>query len=123
MKEEILIYEQNVYRLANQMVIYIYFLLEKFPDKETNSLAKELKISATSVPSNLAEEMEKQDIGSKKDFNNKARKGLNDMVEQLKQAQTLRYISKLELKEAVVFASKIGGSIKDIEQLLSKERQ
>ena len=99
----------------------IYTVTATFPKEEMYTLSSQMRRSAVSVPSNIAEGAARN--GSKEflHFLSIARGSLSELETQLQIAQRLGYMSKDDLSENVntVFAM-LGGLMKSVNSRISK---
>jgi len=92
----------RIWQKAIEIVKDVYNLTEKFPNKELYGLTSQMRRSAISLPSNIAE-------GFKRYHNKEYRQFLHivlgssaELETQLIIAQELKYISKKEIQEVYI---------------------
>ncbi len=84
----------NVWKTSHQLTLLIYQVTSNFPKEETYGLTSQLRRSAVSVPSNIAEGFKRK---SRKDFAhfvNIAESSLEETKYQILLAKDLTYISE-----------------------------
>jgi four helix bundle protein len=89
----------DVWRLSMDLVIEVYKVTEGFPKDEKFSLTEQIRRSAVSIPSNIAEGAARQ---TKKEFVNYlhiAQGSLSELDTQLELAKRLQYLKEKEWKE------------------------
>lgn len=97
----------KVYDKARKWVLMVYALLKKFPKEEQYALCDQLRRSAISVCSNVAEGSSRS---SKKEFSHYIEISYGSLMEaqsQLELSQMLGYISGYDLKEIEVKTEEI----------------
>ena len=94
----------TVYQKALDLVVTIYNVTKKFPSEEKFSLTSQIRRSAVSVPSNIAEGAARK---SKKDFTRFLYISLGSLAEletQIEISRRLNFISEIkETEESVVY--------------------
>lgn len=83
----------DVYTLAKELVKDVYRLLRQFPDDERYALCAQLRRSAISVPSNIAEGMGRWSAKEQMHFIEIAFGSLAEVLSQMDIAKDLGYIS------------------------------
>lgn len=97
----------NVYIKIRKWILNVYALLKKFPKEEQYALCDQLRRSAISVCSNVAEGSSRS---SKKEFAHYIEISYGSLMEaqsQLELSQMLGYISDSDLKEVEVITYEI----------------
>lgn len=99
----------NVYKKSIELVSEIYRLTEKFPNDERFGLISQLRRSAVSIPSNIAEGASRKSENDRKRFYQIARSSLVELDSQIEISINLEYLSihdikKLESRANEVFA-------------------
>ena len=89
----------SVYQKAQQWVIDVYGLCNKFPDYEKFSLTSQVRRAAVSVTSNIAEGMSRTSNKEIAHFLEISYGSLMETQSQLEIAQLLNYITKETLDE------------------------
>lgn len=89
----------DVWQLSRQLVVKVYKLLEKFPKEEKFALCEQLRRSAISVPSNIAEGSGRIAIKETIHFLEIAYASLMEMYCQLQIAVDLHYITEDDFRE------------------------
>ncbi len=90
----------KVWRKGIDPVKFVYSLVGKFPKHEQYGLADQLRRSAVSVPSNIAEGQARQHTGEFRQFLHVALGSAAEVDTQIVIAQELTYISPAEAAEA-----------------------
>lgn len=90
-------FDLRVYKEFKELVKSVYRMLEKFPKYETYALGDQLRRSATSVPSNIAEGSGRFSYKEKVHFIEIAYGSLTEALCQLDIAHDLNYITEEEL--------------------------
>ena len=97
----------DAYHLAKEFVVQIYSLLEKYPPYEQYALCTQMRRSAISIPSNIAEGLGRTSVKERIHFIEIAFGSLTEISCQLDISQTLGYISQDELTEAENMAQRL----------------
>ena len=97
----------DVYQLAKQYVIQVYKLMANFPEYERYALCDQLRRSAISIPSNIAEGAGRMAIKERIHFYDIAYGSLSETVCQLEITKDLGYISEEEFDLVEQTASRI----------------
>ena len=101
----------KVYHKALDVVTRVYRLTNQFPQQETFSLTNQLQRAAISVPSNIAEGMDRFSIKERIHFLEIANGSLLETMCQLEIAQQLGYISKEQFTEEETLISETAGML------------
>lgn len=83
----------RVYQEARELVKHIYILLRCYPDEEKYALCAQMRRSAVSVTSNIAEGTSRQTLKDKINFIGIAYGSLMELLSQLQVSLDLNYIS------------------------------
>ena len=86
--------ELEVYQIARQYVKNVYLLSEAFPAKEDFALTSQIRRSAVSITSNLAEGTSRFSLKDKSHFIEIAYGSLMETYSQIQVASDLEYISQ-----------------------------
>ncbi|MFB6317447.1 four helix bundle protein [Saccharicrinis sp. FJH54] len=97
--------ELDVWNLSMQFVVDIYELTKKFPHSEQFGLTNQLRRSAVSIPSKIAEGAVREHTKEYKQFLSIARGSAAESETQLLIAQSLRYIDN-ELSDLILEKNK-----------------
>jgi four helix bundle protein len=102
------------------LAVKIYKVTEKFPQRETYSLTDQMRRSATSISSNIAEGFSRQGKKEKIQFYYTAKGSLTELQNQLLIARDVEYLAK-ELfsdtaNQTVEVSKLINGLIKSIKK-------
>ena len=89
----------KIWQKGIELVKHIYSLLPKFPKYETFGLADQLRRSAVSVPSNIAEGQARQHTGEFRQFLHTALGSAAEVDTQIVIAFELGYITEQEAKD------------------------
>ncbi|MBI5457098.1 four helix bundle protein [Candidatus Kaiserbacteria bacterium] len=99
--------ELIVWQKAMDLVVSIYTMTEKFPKSETFGLTSQMRRSAVSIPSNIAEGSKRS---TKADFRNFLCIALGSVAEletQMEIAQRVRYADATLVSEAEKYATEV----------------
>ncbi|OPY76853.1 MAG: hypothetical protein A4E64_01334 [Syntrophorhabdus sp. PtaU1.Bin058] len=107
----------KVWQKGIEIVIDTYALTKKFPKEELYSLTTQIKRSAISIPSNIAEGFKRFHIKENKQFFYVAQASLAELETQLIIAKELDFISEIAL---VSLTEKIDHASKMLSSLLRK---
>lgn len=97
--------ELDVWKLSMQFVVDIYEITKSFPQSEQFGLTNQLRRSAVSIPSNIAEGAVREHTKEYKQFLSIARGSAAESETQLLIAQSLSYIDE-EVTELVLGKNK-----------------
>jgi len=97
-----------------------YSLTQKFPAEERFSLTSQLRRSATSVPSNIAEGQGRFSKPDFKRFLSIAHGSLSEAETQILLAIRLRYLTEKETESTLVLAAEVGKLIHGLARSLDK---
>jgi len=89
----------DVYKTARSLVGNVYRLQHKFPKYEIYALGDQIRRSASSVTSNIAEGSGRNSFKEKSHFIEIAYGSLMEAFSQLQIAQDLGYVSQMEIDE------------------------
>jgi four helix bundle protein len=84
----------EVWKLSMDLVKEIYQVTEKFPDSEKYGLIPQMRRSAISIPSNLAEGAARKGTKEFKQFLNIAQGSISELDTQLELAIMLNFVDK-----------------------------
>lgn len=99
-----------VYQKSKELVIFVYKMLELFPDTEKFALCNQMRRAVVSVPSNIAEGMGRMSDKDQAHFLNMAYGSLMEVYAQADIAHDLKYIDNenfCKLEEQVESISKM----------------
>lgn len=97
---EVFAFEQlDVYKVARAYVRNVYFMSDKFPQKEDFALISQIRRAAVSITSNIAEGMSRFSIKDKSHFIEIAYGSLMETYSQLQVATDLMYIKQSDVDE------------------------
>jgi len=98
-----------VWQKAKQLAVRVCVACRRFPKDELYGLASQIRRSAVSVPSNIAEGQGRLTRGEFIQFLGHARGSLLELQTQLEIAKDLGYLSEEEFKELDQHAYAVGG--------------
>lgn len=97
---EVFAFEQlDVYKAARAYVRNVYFLSDKFPQKEDFALTSQIRRAAVSITSNIAEGTSRFSVKDKSHFIEIAYGSLMETYSQLQVASDLMYIKQSDIEE------------------------
>ncbi len=97
-----------VWNKAMELVMEIYRLTQAFPKEEIFGLISQLRRSAVSIPSNIAEGQGRLSRGEFRVFLGNARGSLSELETQILIAQKLDYLKESEAAGLIELASEVG---------------
>ena len=107
---------------SHKLVLMVYNITGKFPDKEIYGLTSQIRRSAVSISSNIAEGFSRNSPKDKLQFYYIAQGSLTEIQDQLLIARDINYIGKAifaELAEQSIVVNKlINGLIKSAKSLI-----
>ena len=89
----------NVYKKSIELVSEIYRLTEKFPNDERFGLICQLRRSAVSIPSNIAEGASRKSENDRKRFYQIARSSLVELDSQIEISVELGFLKNTQIKK------------------------
>jgi len=108
------------WKKAHSLAVSIYKITESFPQKETYSLTDQMRRSATSISSNIAEGFSRQTKKEKLQFYYTAKGSLTELQNQLLIARDVGYLAKEIFndiaKETIEVSKLLNGLIKSIKK-------
>ncbi len=108
------------WKKAHTLAVSTYKLTEAFPQKETYSLTDQMRRSATSISSNIAEGFSRQTKKEKLQFYYTAKGSLTELQNQLLIARDVGYLAKEVFntiaKQTIEVSKLINGLIKSIKR-------
>ncbi len=93
--------ELDVWKYSRDLVKYVYLLSKSFPKEELYGLTNQIRSSAISVPSNIAEGIGRQSNKETIHFLYIAKGSLQEVETQLYLSSDLGYISEIELNDTL----------------------
>jgi four helix bundle protein len=109
----------DVWKKAIEMVVQVYAITEKFPQSEMFTLSSQLRRSAISIPSNIAEGSSRKHLKEKKQFLHIALSSAAELDTQLIISNKLRFIDDLHFnriqEELNVISKMLQGLIKSFD--------
>lgn len=113
----------HAWQQAHILVLLIYKLSTRFPDREKFALTDQIRRSGISVSSNIAEGFSRQGQKEKVQFYHTAKGSLTELENQLLIARDVEYISDEEFKkleiQLILVGKLITGLIRSIKSRLS----
>jgi four helix bundle protein len=101
----------QVWQRAIQLTVLIYRLTQGFPREEVYGLSSQIRRSAVSIPSNIAEGQGRLSVGEFKHFLGIARGSNHELQTQLEIARVLRFGDKALIDEAEILSQEVGKMI------------
>jgi four helix bundle protein len=101
----------QVWQRAIQLTVVIYRLTQGFPREEIYGLSSQIRRSAVSVPSNIAEGQGRLSVGEFKHFLGVARGSNHELQTQLEIARALRFGEPALIDEAESLSQEVGKMI------------
>lgn len=96
-----------VWQKAHGLVLQTYKLTANFPKSEMFSLTSQMRRSAVSVTSNIAEGFARRGAKEKVQFYFQAKSSLVELQSQLEIAKDLKYIDKVEFDDLEISAGEV----------------
>ena len=109
-----------VWQKSIELVKIIYQITESFPKKETYGLTSQMRRSAVSIPSNIAEGFKRQHLKEFKQFLNISYGSLGELETQVIISSELKYILVENKNEILEKIDPIGGMISKLRVSLKK---
>lgn len=106
-----------------ELVMMVYAVTEKLPEKEKFGLTTQLNRCSVSIPSNIAEGWGKQNTGNFVMFLNHAKGSLCELETQMMIVNRLDFINDSELKNILEITDEISGMLNSlVSSLKGKEK-
>lgn len=109
----------NVWKEGHKLVLLIYKITKSFPKEETYSLTDQLRRSAVSITSNIAEGYGRNTMKDKMHFYYLAQGSLTELKNQIIIAHDIEYIDRSNFQK-LIYQSNITHQL--LQGLLSKSR-
>jgi four helix bundle protein len=109
----------DAYHIAKGYVVFVYSLLKKYPQYENYALCDQIRRSAISIPSNIAEGLGRMSIRERIHFIEIAFGSLAEVSCQLDISEALGYITNDELDEAERKAERLSKVMSGLKNYLS----
>jgi four helix bundle protein len=103
-----------VWQKAMEYVVFCYEISAKFPASENFGLTSQLRRSAVSIPSNIAEGYGRNSRGEYIQFLGVANGSLKESETQIIVASRLKYITSEQLDEGLTRATEIGKMLRSL---------
>lgn len=103
----------TVWQKSMDLVVLVYKLMEKLPKQERYSLCDQIRRSAVSIPSNIAEGKSRNSIKEYKYFVGIAKGSVAELETQLLLCERIGYLQKEELRETL-------GLLEEVSKMLGK---
>lgn len=100
--EEILAWKKS-----HELVLKVYELSNKFPNKEDLCLTSQIRRAVVSIPSNIAEGFKRKTVSDSKHFYNIAQGSLEEVKYQLLLSKDLKYLSEKEYQDISVLTTEV----------------
>ena len=101
----------QIWQKSMQLALSVYRLTRDFPREELYGLTSQIRRSAVSVPSNIAEGQGRLNLGEFKQFLGIARGSNCELQTQLELAVGLGYGNSVQLREAEGLSNEVGKMI------------
>ena len=101
----------QVWQRAIQLTVVVYRLTQGFPREEIYGLSRQIRRSAVSVPSNIAEGQGRLSVGEFRQFLGIARGSNHELQTQLEIARVLRFGDTELIDEAESLSQEVGKMI------------
>ena len=112
--------ELKVWEKSHQLVIKLYVITKKFPSDERFGLVSQLRRSASSIPTNIAEGFKKKSTKEFLHFLNIADCSLEETKYHLILSKDLSYISLSEYNSLEELCDEIGRMLNGLQNKLNK---
>ena len=113
----------EVYRCARELVKGIYILQNKFPKEEKYALGDQIRRSATSITSNIAEGSGRSSIREKIHFIEIAFGSMTESFSQLQNAQDLGYILEADIDKLRPLYSRVAALLSNLHKSFERRIQ
>lgn len=113
----------EVYRCARELVKGIYILQNKFPREEKYALGDQIRRSATSITSNIAEGSGRSSIREKIHFIEIAFGSMTESFSQLQNAQDLGYILEADIDKLRPLYSRVAALLSNLRKSFERRIQ
>ena len=108
----------NVWQLSMDLVIESYKLTQRFPAAEQYGLVSQIRRSAVSIPSNIAEGNGRQHLGDYLRFLSIANGSLKELETLMLIATRLAYVSATKVESSLQTADQVGRMLNVLQQRL-----
>lgn len=113
--------ELNAWKEAHKLVLSIYQIVKKFPNKEQFVLTSQLLRAVISVTSNIAEGFGRQGLKEKIQFYYLAQSSLTEVQNQLLIAKDIGYLPEKDFikvwSQSIIVHKLIGGLIRSLKRI------
>ena len=102
---------------GHRLILMIYKITDKFPDKEKFGLTGQIRRSAVSITSNIAEGFSRNTINDKCNFYSTALGSLTELQNQLIIARDVKYLNKenfIKIANQTITVAKLINGLKKI---------
>ncbi len=96
-----------VWQKSHQLVLKVYRLTKKYPKEEIYNLVSQMRRSASSIPTNIAEGYRKRGIRDKANYLNISEGSIDELKYQLILSKDLEYISQDEFQKEFELAEEV----------------
>jgi four helix bundle protein len=100
--------EIQVWKKSHELVLEIYKYTKRFPQEEAYGLVSQMRRSAVSVPSNIAEGFKRKSPKEAVHFYNIAESSLEELKYQTLLSHDLNYMSDAEFKDLSLRQDEVG---------------
>jgi len=111
-----------VWKKSMSLVTQIYQASQKFPKEEVYGLTSQLRRSAVSIPSNIAEGAGRRSSGEFRQFLVQARGSLLELETQVQIAGNLGYLKSQKVEELVTKTSEIGKMLNGLLDYIGRQK-
>lgn len=111
----------DAYKIAKELTLYVYSLLQTYPQYETYALCDQLRRAAISIPSNIAEGMGRMSVKERIHFLEIAYGSMTEVLCQLDISQSLGYITTENLNKAEEIADRLGRVMSGLRKSLTEK--
>ncbi len=112
-----------VWKKSMGLVMQVYRVSRKFPKEETYGLTSQMRRSAVSVPSNIAEGSGRRSSGEFRQFLIQARGSLLELETQLQIAENLDYLKTQQAEELTAMTGEVGRMLNGLLDYLNRKKQ
>ena len=113
--------ELEIWQLGIDLITHVYKTIRTFPKEEVYGLTLQMKRSAISIPSNIAEGQSRWSTKEFLKFLSIAKGSLSELETQLILAQRLNYLSEDNLNKIIELTNEIGKMISGLRKSLLKK--
>lgn len=111
----------KVWQKAHELVLEVYRITEKFPDRERFGLISQMRRSVVSVPANIAEGFKRRSDREFKQFINIASASLEESKYYLILSLDLKYINQVDYRKLLDLSDEVGKMLYSFYKKLNTE--